>query len=64
MSDANASNGKQRQGRDGGDPAHGGNGEGSNSALEAMLKKRQMGVRPPAESGGQPSSQQQDGGKE
>lgn len=63
MSGIHSSDGKQRPAQ--GDAHGGGTGEGSNSALEAMLKKRRMDVHPPALSGppGPPGPQQQDGGK-
>lgn len=43
------------------DPAHRGNGEGAGSALEAMLRKRQMRVNPEPDPAAAPTSPNQDG---
>jgi hypothetical protein len=39
----------------------GSSGEGAGSALEALLRKRQMRVDPPPDPAGPPASQKQDG---
>jgi hypothetical protein len=53
--------GGKPEGERGADGTAGSSGEGAGSALEAMLRKRQMRVDPQPDSAGPPVTQNQDG---
>lgn len=56
----NEPSGRQGKPAPGAEPAHRGSGEGAGSALEAMLRNRQMRVNTEADPASAPTSQHQD----